>query len=71
MVSDNDTCASYLRLRDNDLRYLVIDPNIASVVQGEGNKSLFHRFFGEISEGDKKTLTTYGALTMMMSMHQQ
>jgi len=30
--SDGDVCRSYLRLQDKDLTYLVIDPNIASVV---------------------------------------
>jgi hypothetical protein len=33
--SDGDVCRSYLRLQDKQLQYLVIDPNIATVVMGE------------------------------------
>ncbi len=34
MFSDSNACNSYLRLKDKNLRYLVIDPNIGTVVQG-------------------------------------
>lgn len=44
-MSDGDMCASYLRLKDKKTKYIVLDPNIATVVMGEGNKSLFYRFF--------------------------
>lgn len=43
--SDNNVCRSYLRLQDKGLKYIAIDPNIGTVVQGEGNRSLFERFF--------------------------
>ena len=33
--SDGNLCKSYQRLRDNNLKYLVIDPNIGTVVMGE------------------------------------
>ncbi|MEI7918732.1 MAG: hypothetical protein WCH65_00515 [bacterium] len=45
--SDGNMCKSYQRLRNNNLKYLVIDPNIGTVVMGEGNESLFNRFFAK------------------------
>ncbi|HBB03461.1 TPA: hypothetical protein DCZ39_00960 [Patescibacteria group bacterium] len=45
--SDGNMCKSYQRLRDSNLKYLVIDPNIGTVVMGEGNESLFNRFFAK------------------------
>jgi uncharacterized protein YxeA len=45
--SDGNLCKSYKRLQDNNLKYLVIDPNIGTVVMGEGNESLFNRFFAK------------------------
>jgi hypothetical protein len=43
-MSDGDVCASYLRLKDSNQRYVIIDPNIATVVLGEGNATLKERF---------------------------
>jgi hypothetical protein len=40
-------CKSYQRLKAANLKYLVIDPNIGTVVMGEGNESLFNRFFAK------------------------
>ena len=45
--SDGDLCKSYQRLKNNNLQYLVIDPNIGTVVMGEGNETLFNRFFAK------------------------
>lgn len=45
--SDGDMCKSYQRLKNSNLKYLVIDPNIGTVVMGEGNESLFNRFFAK------------------------
>jgi len=45
--SDGNMCKSYQRIRNNDIKYLVIDPNIGTVVMGEGNESLFNRFFAK------------------------
>lgn len=45
--SDGNMCKSYQRLRNSNLKYLVIDPNIGTVVMGEGNESLFNRFFAK------------------------
>jgi hypothetical protein len=34
-VSDENGCKAYHRLKQANLKYLVIDPNIATVVMGE------------------------------------
>ncbi|MEI7557642.1 MAG: hypothetical protein WCJ45_02070 [bacterium] len=46
-MSDGNLCKSYQRLQESNLKYLVIDPNIGTVVMGEGNESLFNRFFAK------------------------
>ncbi len=51
--SDEDTCKMYHRLKNNNVKYLVIDPNIASIVMWEWNKSLFYRFFAKINDNWK------------------
>lgn len=48
-VSDFDMCKASLRLKHKNIRYLVIDPNIASVVMGDGNSSLMDRFFAKLN----------------------
>lgn len=45
--SDGNMCKSYQRIRNNNIKYLVIDPNIGTVVMGEGNETLFNRFFAK------------------------
>ena len=51
--SDWDTCKMYRRLRKWNIKYLVIDPNVASIVMWEWNKSLFYRFFAKTNENWK------------------
>lgn len=46
-MSDGNLCKSYQRLGESNVKYLVIDPNIGTVVMGEGNESLFNRFFAK------------------------
>lgn len=46
-ISDGNMCKSYQRLKEANLKYIVIDPNIGTVVMGEGNESLFDRFFAK------------------------
>lgn len=46
--SDNNVCNTYLRLADQKKKYIVIDPNIASIVQGAANSTLLDRFLGVI-----------------------
>ena len=57
--SDENTCKMYQRLRSENLKYLVIDPNIATVVMWEGNESLFHRFFAKIDSINGKIVPDY------------
>lgn len=66
-TSDNNSCKSYQRLKNNNLKYLVIDPNIATVVMGDWNKSLFYKFFGNVDEVTGK-LKYHGTLTMIGQM---
>jgi hypothetical protein len=63
LTSDGNTCKSYLRLQRDNWKYLVIDPNILSIVMGEWNESLMHRFFarrdpvtGRIQEDGEMTM---------------
>lgn len=63
LTSDGNTCKSYLRFQRDNWKYIVIDPNILSVVMGEGNESLMHRFFarrdpvtGRIQEDGEMTM---------------
>ena len=51
--SDWDTCKMYWRLKNKNLKYLVIDPNIASIVMWEWNKSLYYRFFAKTNDNWK------------------
>ncbi len=66
--SDGDVCKSYWRLKDNDIKYITIDPNIGTVVMGWGNESLFHRFFGEIDRRSWE-LVQDGAMSMIAKMY--
>ncbi len=69
MTSDEDVCNSYLRLKDQWIKYIALDPNIGTVVMGDGNISLFHRFFAEINEHER-TIENHWALSMLIKMAQ-
>lgn len=43
-ASDNNVCNTYLRLSNQKTKYIVIDPNIASIVMGGSNSTLLDRF---------------------------
>jgi len=45
--SDNNIDKFYERLKDQWITDIVLDPNIASVVQWEWNKSLWYRYYGK------------------------
>ncbi len=64
--SDGNLCKSYLRLKDKDLKYLIIDPNIATIVMGGGNNSLLERFFAKLDPSGRivtdGTFSTIGKL---------
>jgi len=66
-TSDGNMCKSYQRIKKANIKYLVIDPNIWTVVMGEGNESLFNRFFA------KKDPVTWkiqedGAISMLVKL---
>ncbi|UFX83274.1 hypothetical protein [Candidatus Absconditicoccus praedator] len=65
LFSDNDICKSYLRLKNEDIKYIAIDPNIGTVVMGDGNVSLFNRFFGEIEDDQ---IVNDGVMTMLLNL---
>lgn len=67
-MSDNSVCNTYRRLQDKKVKYMVIDPNIASIVMWGWNNTLFNRFFWVSSDN---TLSQYGTLTMLQALAQQ
>lgn len=69
MLSDQNSCATALRLQDQGIRFMAIDPNIGTVVQGDANKSLFYRFFGRTNP-TSGTVDEHGAMTMLTQMVQ-
>lgn len=66
-TSDNDVCKSYTRLKEEKIKYFVIDPNILTVVMWEWNDSLFNRFFAKVDPVNG-TIQDHGALSMMTKM---
>lgn len=68
-TSDNNSCKSYQRIKNANLRYLVIDPNIATVVMWEGNESLFNKFFAKRDSVTGK-IRDHGSITMLAKMYQ-
>ena len=68
-TSDNDSCRAYHRLKQANLKYLVIDPNIWTVVMWEWNETLFHRFFAKINPITKK-IEAHGSITMLVQLRQ-
>lgn len=68
--SDNNVCRSYLRLQDKWLKYFAIDPNIWTVVQWEGNKWLFERFYARLNPTDG-TIEQHGTITMLAALVQK
>lgn len=62
-ASDWDLCKTYRRLKNDNSRYLIIDPNIWTVTMWEWNETLFYRFFAKLNEDQSKiemdwTITT-------------
>jgi len=66
-ASDWDACKAYHRLQNANLKYLVIDPNIATVVMWEWNESLFHRFFAKIDPSNGKIIDR-GSMMMLAQL---
>ncbi len=70
-VSDFNSCRWYQRLKNENVKYLIIDPNIWTVGRAwEWNESLFYRFFARLSE-DEREIQTHWAITMLVKMAQE
>lgn len=65
--SDGDACKTYHRIKSENLKYLVIDPNIATVVMWEWNESLFHRFFAKMDWNNQKVVEK-GSMMMLAQL---
>lgn len=69
-MSDYDLCKISLRLKQKNLKWLVIDPNILSVVMGAGNDSLKTRMFAKINPVSQ-TIEQDGVMTMIDKLIEQ
>jgi hypothetical protein len=68
--SDENTCKMYQRIKSENVKHLVIDPNIATVVMWEGNESLFHRFFAKTDPISGKVIEK-GSMLMLAQLVDQ
>jgi len=66
-ASDGNLCKTYQRLQNKKIKYLVIDPNIGTVVMGEWNESLFNRFFAKKDPVTGK-IQDDGAISMLAKL---
>ncbi|HCB50987.1 TPA: hypothetical protein DEP21_00035 [Patescibacteria group bacterium] len=69
-ASDGNGCKTSQRLALNNIKYLVIDPNIGTVGMGEGNESLFQRFFAKLDPISGK-IQEDGAMSMLVKLTQE
>ena len=67
-TSDWDLCKTYRRLKKDNTRYLIIDPNIGTVTMWEWNETLFYRFFGKLNS-DKTGIEIDGAITTLIRLY--
>lgn len=65
--SDWDLCKTYRRLKKDNTRYLIIDPNIGTVTMWEWNETLFYRFFGKLSS-DKSKVDIDGTIITLIRL---
>ena len=66
-TSDWDLCKLYWRLKKDNTRYLIIDPNIWTVTMWEWNETLFYRFFAKLSRDNSK-IEKDGTITTLIRM---
>jgi hypothetical protein len=67
-TSDWDLCKTYRRLKKDNTRYLIIDPNIWTVTMWEWNETLFYRFFGKLNS-DKTGIEIDGTITTLIRLY--
>ena len=65
--SDWDLCKTYRRLKNDNTRYLIIDPNIWTVTMWEWNETLFYRFFAKLN-GDGTNIEKDGTITTLIRL---
>lgn len=68
-TSDWDLCKTYRRLKNDNTRYLIIDPNIWTVTMWEWNETLFYRFFAKLNE-DKTNIEKDWTITTLIKLAQ-
>ena len=68
-TSDWDLCKTYRRLKKDNTRYLIIDPNIWTVTMWEWNETLFYRFFGKLN-AEKTGIEMDGTITTLVRLAQ-
>ena len=66
-TSDWDLCKTYRRLKNDNTRYLIIDPNIWTVTMWEWNETLFYRFFGKLNS-NKTEIEVDGTITTLVRL---
>lgn len=66
-TSDGNVCKSYQRLKEKKIKTIIFDQNIGTVVMGEGNKSLFYRFFAKYNEKTNKIIEE-GTISMLLKL---
>ena len=69
-TSDWDLCKTYRRLKNDNTRYLIIDPNIGTVTMWEWNETLFYRFFAKLN-GDKTNIEKDGTITTLIRLSKE
>jgi len=69
-MSDNDSCKTSQRLKKENIKYFVIDPNIGTVWMWEWNETLFHRFFAKLNPVNGK-IESHWVISMLMKMKQE
>ena len=69
-LSDWDPCKSYRRLKNKNIKYFLIDPNIWSVWMGEWNESVFQRFFAKVNALDG-SIEVDGILTELVRLYKR
>ena len=68
-TSDWDLCKTYRRLKNDNSRYLIIDPNIWTVTMWEWNETLFYRFFAKLN-WDQSEIEMDWTITTLVKLYE-